>query len=161
MKVCRNCGTRNFDIDTTCGKCHAPLMSKVDKALGVQPVFNTQGSIEKVAVPQNNGLSITAKVFLIIACVYQGIAALTCLIILLSTGVIINAYGGGPEGFAWLYFIIMSLCVAHVVISICMTSSYFGKLYERKKIGTAFKVLTLIFVDLVAGILMLCDEDHP
>lgn len=160
MKVCRNCGTRNFDIDTTCGKCHAPLMSKVDKALGVQPVFNTQGSIEKVAVPQNNGLSITAKVFLIIACVYQGIAALTCLIVSLSTGVIINAYWGG-EGFLWWYFIVMGISVAHVVISICMTSSYFGKLYERKKIGTAFKVLTLIFVDLVAGILMLCDEDHP
>ena len=161
MKVCRNCGTRNFDIDTTCGKCHAPLMSKVDMKLGLQTIVNDQGERQSVAVSKNNGLSITAKVFLIIACVYQGIAALTYLIMLLVTGVINNAYGGGAEGVVWLYFIIMAICVAITVISICMTSSYCGKIYEGKKIGTAFKVWTLLLVSLVAGILMFCDEDHP
>lgn len=40
-----------------------------------------------------------------------------------------------------------------------MTVSYFGRVKNHEKIGMGFKICTLLFVSVVAGILMLCDED--
>ncbi|MBO5715872.1 MAG: hypothetical protein J6S23_05720 [Clostridia bacterium] len=41
-----------------------------------------------------------------------------------------------------------------------MTISYCKKLKKGEPIGTGFKVCSLIFVSLIAGILMLCDNDN-
>ena len=40
-----------------------------------------------------------------------------------------------------------------------MTVVYFSKTKKGEPIGTGFKVCCLLFVSLIAGILMLCDED--
>ena len=40
-----------------------------------------------------------------------------------------------------------------------MTVSYFGKVKNHEKMGMGFKICTLLFVSVVAGILMLCDEE--
>lgn len=39
-----------------------------------------------------------------------------------------------------------------------MTIAYFKKVKEGKKIGTGFKICTLIFVNIFAGVYMLCDD---
>lgn len=41
-----------------------------------------------------------------------------------------------------------------------MTLSYCKKIENNLPVGTGFKVCTLIFVSLVGGILMLCDNEH-
>lgn len=41
-----------------------------------------------------------------------------------------------------------------------MTLSYCGKVKCGKPISTGFKVCTLLFVNLIAGILMLCDNNN-
>ena len=41
-----------------------------------------------------------------------------------------------------------------------MTKSYFTKISKKRPIGTAFKICMLLFVNLVAGILLLCDKGN-
>lgn len=41
-----------------------------------------------------------------------------------------------------------------------MTIVYFKKIKTGAPIGTGFKVCSLLFVNLLAGILMLCDKEH-
>lgn len=40
-----------------------------------------------------------------------------------------------------------------------MTISYNNKIKNGENVSTGFKVCTLLFVNLIAGILMLCDQD--
>jgi uncharacterized membrane protein YvbJ len=44
--------------------------------------------------------------------------------------------------------------------TIPMTVIYFKKIKNGEQISTAFKVCSLLFVSLVAGILMLCDKEQ-
>ena len=39
-----------------------------------------------------------------------------------------------------------------------MTVTYWNKVKDHQPVGTGFKVCTLLFVSLIAGILMLCDD---
>lgn len=41
-----------------------------------------------------------------------------------------------------------------------MTIHYFGKVKRGERVGTGFKVCTLLFISVIAGICMLCDKDH-
>jgi uncharacterized membrane protein YvbJ len=41
-----------------------------------------------------------------------------------------------------------------------MTLSYINKIKNGERVGTGFKVCTLLFVNTIAGILMLCDDDN-
>ena len=47
-----------------------------------------------------------------------------------------------------------------LIWSIPMTISYFNRIKRGQKISTGFKVCTLIFVSVIAGALMLIDENH-
>lgn len=54
------------------------------------------------------------------------------------------------------------LSAFHLLIPLCwtipMTVKYFRSIRESKPVSTAFKVCSLLFVSLIAGILMLCDN---
>ena len=53
----------------------------------------------------------------------------------------------------WTFCIGLAWCLL-------MTLSYCNKVKRGEPIGTGFKVCTLIFVSLIAGILMLCDNNN-
>ena len=55
--------------------------------------------------------------------------------------------------FMGLYIIPLAWCIP-------MTISYSKKLESGEPISTGFKVCTLLFVNLISGILMLCDKDQ-
>ena len=40
-----------------------------------------------------------------------------------------------------------------------MTISYFNHVRDRQPVSVGFKICSLLFVNLIAGILMLCDSD--
>ena len=42
--------------------------------------------------------------------------------------------------------------------TIPMTIHYFKSVKENRKVGIAFKICSLLFVNLIAGILMLCED---
>ena len=53
--------------------------------------------------------------------------------------------------FMGFYLIPLAWCIP-------MTISYFNKVNSGKPVSTAFKVCSLLFVNTIAGILMLCDN---
>lgn len=57
--------------------------------------------------------------------------------------------------------VLMSLIFYIVPLAWClpMTISYCKKIKRGEKVSIAFKICSLLFVSLVAGILMLCDKD--
>lgn len=58
----------------------------------------------------------------------------------------------GTVANAWLFLLVpLAWCIP-------MTISYYKKTKNKEPIGTAFKICTLLFVNLVAGILMLIDD---
>ena len=58
--------------------------------------------------------------------------------------------------------VIMALYTCCIGLAWClpMTMSYFKKLKTGEPISTGFKICSLLFVNTIAGILMLCDHDH-
>lgn len=54
--------------------------------------------------------------------------------------------------FQGIYIIPLAWCLP-------ITISYFKKIKNNQPIGTGLKVCTLLFVNLIAGILMLCDNN--
>ena len=58
--------------------------------------------------------------------------------------------------------VFMSLYTFLIGLSWClpMTISYCNKIKRGEPISTGFKVCSLIFVNMIAGILMLCDSDQ-
>lgn len=65
---------------------------------------------------------------------------------------------------AKILLIINCVCSAIAIIPLCwkipMTVHYWKAVGNNQKVGTGFKVCTLLFVDIISGILMLCDSKH-
>ena len=55
--------------------------------------------------------------------------------------------------------VIMGFWLIPLAWTLPMTLSYCDKIKRGEKVGTGFKVCTLLFVSGIAGILMLCDND--
>lgn len=58
----------------------------------------------------------------------------------------------GCISFAFLY-------LPTLIWTIPMTVYYWKKVNDNEPVGTAFKICSLLFVNIVAGILMLCDDN--
>lgn len=56
--------------------------------------------------------------------------------------------------------IIQGLYIIPLAWCIPMTVTYCNKIKNGKPVSTGFKVCSLLFVSLIAGILMLCDNDQ-
>ena len=57
-----------------------------------------------------------------------------------------------------VYFAFMGFCIP-LAWCLPMTLSYFKKIENGEPISMNFKICTLLFVNTIAGILMLCSED--
>lgn len=55
--------------------------------------------------------------------------------------------------------IFMGFAIIPLAWTLPMTLSYCDKVKRGEKVGTGFKVCTLLFVSMIGGILMLCDND--
>lgn len=54
----------------------------------------------------------------------------------------------------------MGWCLIPLAWCIPMTVSYCGKIERKEPVGIGFKICSLLFVSMIAGILMLCDSDN-
>ena len=72
----------------------------------------------------------------------------------------------GLSSIARIFMIIGTVIVAIETLGIAlawclpMLNSYTEKIKRREPISVGFKVCTLLFVSAVAGVLMLCDQEH-
>ncbi len=135
MKYCPKCGTEMNDEDNVCCNCGASNDYKVYHAVR----------------KENSGLKTATKVFLILSCVF--------------TPIVWFIYG-----YAYLfpiyYYVPIVAILSALLISLIplawlipMTVHYFNSLKNDEPVGTGFKVCTLIFVSMIGGILMLCDNN--
>ena len=57
-----------------------------------------------------------------------------------------------------VYMAIFTFCIG-LAWCLPMTISYSNKRKRGERVGTGFKICTLLFVSMIAGILMLCEEN--
>lgn len=141
MKVCKICGTKNFDFNTHCEKCEQPLDSAPMKI---------------------SSLSRATEIIMIIGTVLAGIAVLVHFVL----GLIVlqlEAYEEEEQGFQFFSGVVFFICLIVLLIEFlaCFftTRYYRNSIYADEKVGTIFMVWTLIFINLIAGILMFCDAN--
>ena len=156
MKYCTHCGAEMLDEAVLCVKCGCAVDDKY--------VVVKQKKEEKKPRSKPTVLEIIAFVLMIVE------AASTVFIPLFSipffTGTILTIKFNGVEiDDATVIFvftvIILILTIVRLAYVIPMTIVYRRKTLKLQDVSVAFKVCTLIFVNLVAGILMLCDKPKP
>ena len=158
MKICKNCGAENFEINTECEKCKQPLLEEHFTPPTYQETPNaTSNDIPSIEYysPASNGLSIAAKVIMIITTVVSGLLSFFFLILWII-GLTSDVYEIKIVATAMLIYAWIS--IAFTIIALLMTVSYAKKINLKQPISTAFKVCTLLFVSFLAGILMLLDS---
>ncbi len=94
-----------------------------------------------------SSLKTVAKIFLILSCAACGVAFLSSLFCMFL-------------GLSWLRYaaIISVIYLIPLAWAIPMTVHYWKAVKNNRPVGTAFKVCTLLFINTVSGILMLCDK---
>lgn len=175
MKICKNCGAKNFDVCQVCETCKQPFtpsinveptvayeMSSVNQPIKEQSI--PQLYIEKVQQPQkrDNALSIITKILLISASVLTTLIFISGLVL---WGYYLWTWCLLDKPSKWQTYLIVSLLVMAILLveaieAICVASIYCRRIFDGDFIGTGFKIYTLLFVNPVAGILMLCDSAH-
>lgn len=129
MKYCSKCGTALNDDAIVCTKC-GNFVNWNNTA-----VKNSNNTAVKSS---NSGTQKAAKIFMIITCAFLALCATLFV------------------GKNWIYFF---ACLIPLCWTIPMTVSYFSKTKKGESVSTGFKVCSLLFVNLIAGICMLCDND--
>lgn len=156
-KYCKHCGQQVLREAVMCPACKGDL--------GLQKEISS-GKI----------LQILAKIFMIlgaVACVIIAIFFLVSGIVLKNVDSIADLISQSHVAFdiALLYDINVDLlaniclvCSVGVLLPlfyvIPMIVHYFKSTKNKKPLSTAFKICTLMFVNMIAGILMICDNDE-
>ena len=163
MRVCPNCKTSNFDVDTKCTKCGCPLrLNPSEKVIAFPQNSADENTVfVKTKVNETNGLKRVAKAFMIVSCVCYAVY----FVLILAMWIFSIALYNSTEIFefeigAITSLLVMILYLPRVIIPICMTNSYSYKIASGKNVGVGFKIATLLFVSVISGILMLCDNDN-
>ena len=164
MKTCKNCGTKNFDINTKCDKCNYPLYEKGSyqmKAQSPAPIYNKTPNNQVIVSQKESGLATAAKILMIISTILYGISLVVFFIFWLLSMTLRSEYPSIYTNALAIEMLIYMICVGiPFVISFIFTKSYCEKLDDGEKISTAFKVCVLLLVSLLAGIFMLIDNTY-
>ncbi len=131
MKYCAKCGAEMVDEAIFCVKCGCAVE---DGGIAQSGRSNAQ----------NSAIVTVAKVFMILTLVVWGFYGLILFIAFALLGL-------APLGL--LGFIPLAWCLP-------MTIVCFNKTKRGEPIGVGFKVCVLLFVNMVAGILLLCDNNN-
>jgi len=144
MKYCSHCGAEIMDEAVVCPHCGCAVDTKKKS---------------------NHGLQTAAKILMIISCCSCALSALYSAFFGNAIFSIMLQYGGveaeSVEVIAGSIGIISAIVtLIPLAWMIPMTISYSRKVKNREALTTAFKVCTLIFVNIIAGILMLADNNN-
>ena len=115
-----------------CAKCGAEMLDEAVICVKCGSFVNCEEPLNSAsALPQQeSNAAVAAKIFMLLSTVLYSVLAVFF-------------------GIWWL--IALAWCLP-------MTIVYFKKTRQGEAIGAGFKICTLLFVNLIAGILMLCDE---
>ena len=138
MKYCEKCGKELFDEAIICPGCGCP----VEGASVETP--KTQSAETK------NTLRTVAKIFMLISTIAAGISLIAV-----------------PVLYIWFRDVLVKLLQYRIDFGISlavfwcipMTVHYWRAVENNRPVSTGFKVCTLLFVNMIAGICMLVDKD--
>lgn len=133
MSYCSHCGAEVHDEAIVCVKCGCAIKPQQKQSDG------------------NDTLLVVAKVFMIIACVITPAFGLLYGLIFLALSVV--------PGMAFVGLIIIMVCALPLAWCLPLTITVSNKIKNQEPIGIGIKICTLIFVNLIAGILLLCHYD--
>ena len=133
MKTCNFCGANNFDCDTECYKCKRSFS---------EDVIGEISQIKKFA-----------KIILLVTIMIQAVAIITLAIFWIIALLV-------PElSYAAIVFAIsLMVLIPGIAISCAMSNHYRSKVDAGEDVGLFFKIYTLLFVSVIAGVAMLYDN---
>lgn len=167
IKYCTNCGNELKEGADFCVNCGCRVGRSAPEAQDA----NKNKTIETVA-----------KVFMVLACVALGVCAIMCGIIslilatapnVLSAEELADIVTGASEGLKdadpndvlLICIIVYTVLAVSTLIPLAWCIPLTVIVFKRTKVGapisTAMKVCILIFVNIIAGILLLCRKEPP
>ena len=153
---CKYCGKEVSDNAVICVGCgrltDAGEKWQAQHAQQEQQIAQNTVSNQTSTSSNKSGLGTTAKVFMILGCIFTPLSLMSNFLTLYIDGMLLIN----------VIFIIL-LCLSSLAWTIPMTVNVCRKLKNNQPISTALKVCTLIFVNTIAGILLLCmrNENVP
>ena len=139
MKYCSKCGKELFDEAIVCPGCGCPIEGASVEAPKTQSA-ETKKSLRTVA-----------KVFMLISTIAAGLS-------LIVTPILFFCF---RDVFVFLLEHKVNFGISLAVCwCIPMTVHYWRAVENNRPVSTGFKVCTLLFVNLIAGICMLIDKDE-
>lgn len=157
-KFCSSCGAEVLPQAVVCPKCGCPLDNK---------------SVKKKGTGKGKALQGTAKGFMFVS---VGLCILSAIVMagisiyanyLGDTATLLEGYMEGNLDYlnyvnlckevGLIYLILSFVSLLPLIWVTIMTKHYFKATKNGEPVGVGFKVCTLLFVSLIAGILMLCD----
>ena len=157
MKKCTFCGNDNFDTATVCERCKGPLPL---------PVFYNapQAAHTPVYMPRRpSGLTTATQVIMIINTVLYSLMLFFTVGCWFFSLIMANTNLPGTSEFgavAFIYLICTVACTYWFTLHLCMTRSYISKVKKGEPISMTFKVCSLIFLNVLTGVLMLCNNEN-
>lgn len=144
MKFCAKCGQQLLDEDLFCPKCGTKAEANINfnTTTYASTSYNSQTNSQS-----RNSLQLAAMIFMIISCAW-------CVIAFIFNSIT------NPNNFTPGYSVLFAMSYLVPLLWVLpMTIVYISKTKKKEKVSTAFKICSLLFASLVAGILMLCDND--
>lgn len=133
---CSHCGKEVVDDAVICTNC--------GRVIDVKRYNEAVKSTEK----RNSGLSVAARIFMVLGCIVNFFVfwAYGTGILMAITDSVDSFWGAIP------------IALLSLVWCLPMTVKYFLNIKNGERTGVCFKIFSLLFVSMIAGILMLCDE---
>jgi len=158
MKYCTHCGEQIDDDAVICPHC------------GCKAEGEATETAQPAPTKSNRGVTVAAEVFMVLTLVSTLICATVSTILAIVCGVtntaiidasaVINGTELGAVTACLIVFITFAVtCFVPLAWVIPMTVHVFRANKIGAPIGTGFKVCTLIFVNFIAGILLLCRRE--
>ena len=175
MKYCKNCGNAIADDENFCRSCGAKQEDSFDTNTVASPYYD---DVKPIQISKT--LQIVIKILLVVAIATVLIDAIKFLLDGLAvTQVEIQAYidqmVAADPSMAEVFDAIDSVQLAEIVKTVAIVGAVFGliplcwrlpmskKILKAMKNGTTlttgFKICTLIFVNVILGIVLLCQKD--
>ena len=136
---CQECGEKILSNAVVCPHCGC--LQRIDN--------NVEEKHEKV---EHTGAIGVAQVFMILSCILFGVSSLV-FIIVLASGIPDQSFRSVLASLLFDLFLFF--------VSLGMTATLGDTIKNKEHISTAFKVCTLLFVNFISGIILLCDQEKP
>jgi len=149
MKYCPRCGTELTDESAYCNKCGAWQYVETQQDTSYQQANSSQP--QQKQYKHQKVFEVINKVLMIYYSSQFAMAGLLALFFTVMTLVL-------PDPNAWPAVIVLWFCLIPLAWMIPMTVHYFKKTRAGEPTTLTFKICTLLFVNLLAGIFMLCFE---